>query len=817
MNSIEASLHSSHRMRPLVPLLIAFTLGIITARYLNLPGWAATTLFLSSLLIAAAAVQRELRYTALFLLIPVLLLGIIFFHASQHHQTPENHIRNFLDGDHGPLGLRVEGSLYRSPERRLQKTRLYVDAERIVAKEGSIDASGRVMLTVDSPDVGFSYGDRVRFLSRLKIPRRLGNPGEFDYAGYLAGRGVSVTGYIENERWLVRLSEGGWRFWRGVEHVRGAVRGFLDGEGLHNGPLLKALLIGEKGEVGREVRELFVLTGTAHLLAISGLHIGIIASLIYLVMYRLLRLSERLMLAADIRKIALLTVIPPLILYGLLAGFALPTQRAVIMILAFVLSILINRSRDLYNTIAMAALIILVLAPMALFSVSFQLSFAALLAIVYLTPRFQALLKGSDEFPPLPGSETRFKRAREKLLLFFLVSLSAAIGTAPIVAYHFHLVSTVGAVANIIMVPLVGFIVVPLGLLSLLSLPFWHGLASLLIHLADYGLTVTAWIVGLFSKIPYSVLWATRASVITLSIALLVVLFSLSPKGRRHVRFLLPLAFLMLLLPFLWRYITHNYQSNLKVTFLSVGQGDAALVEFPYGVRMLIDGGARYEPDFDAGRMIVAPFLRTRGIGGIDYVVLSHTQADHAGGLHFIVKRFDVGEFWWNGNRDLGTLGEALKSSSVPMIRRGLYSEPLEINGVKVEFLHPPLDSSLDKNNSSLVLRLTYGEVSFIFPGDIEDEGELDLLHRDVHLKGTILKVPHHGSRTSSGREFLEDVQPEIAVISAGYNNPFHFPHRDVVERYRAFGTTIYRTDRDGAVTVRTDGKEVEVERYRNP
>ena len=233
----------------------------------------------------------------------------------------ESHHEFSRYSDHGPLGIGVEGALYRSPERVRERTRLFVEAERIFVKEGEIDVSGRVMVTVGSPDVTLLYGDTVRFLSRLKVPRNRGNQGEFDYAGYLAGRGIYVTGYVESERWVVKLSEGEWRFWRGVEQICGEVRRFLDSEGLHNGPLLKALLIGEKGEVGRRVRETFVRTGTAHLLAISGLHIGIIGTLVYLLAYRLLRLSERLMLATTIRKIALLLVIPPVIFYGLLGRF----------------------------------------------------------------------------------------------------------------------------------------------------------------------------------------------------------------------------------------------------------------------------------------------------------------------------------------------------------------------------------------------------------------------------------------------------------------------------------------------------------------
>lgn len=367
------------------------------------------------------------------------------------------------------------------------------------------------------------------------------------------------------------------------------------------------------------------------------------------------------------------------------------------------------------------------------------------------------------------------------------------------------------------MVPLVGFIVVPLGLLALFFLPLWHGLAAALLHLADYGLVVAVWIVGLFSRLPFAVVWTDRSYVVALSVVLPVLVYALSKRGRRHLRLCIAIVLVLLCIPFLWRYYDSHLKGDLRVTFISVGQGDAALVEFPHGVRMLIDGGARYEPDFDAGRMVIAPFLRTRMIGRVDYIVLSHAQADHAGGLSFIVNNLDVGEFWWNGDSDLGALGVALNSNAVPMVRRGLYSAPLEINGVKVEFLHPPSGERIDKNNSSLALRLTYGEVSFILPGDIEDEGEMELLRHNPNPVSTILKAPHHGSRTSSTKEFLKAVEPEIVVISVGHNNPFNFPHHDVVERYESSGAIIYRTDRDGAVTIITDGKNIDVKQYRTP
>ena len=408
---------------------------------------------------------------------------------------------------------------------------------------------------------------------------------------------------------------------------------------------LKALLIGERGEVGREERDRFVRTGTAHLLAISGLHIGIIASLVYLLIYRLLRCSELLMLAANIRKVALLSVVPPVLIYALLAGLALPTQRAVIMIGAFVIALLIDRARNIYNTIALAAFIILLISPAALFSVSFQLSFAAVLSIVYIMPRLRTLIEGGGNALSLPEAKSALRRRGEKVAAFALVSLSAALGTAPLVAYHFNSVSLIGGVTNLIVIPLVSFFVVPLGLTALLLLPLWHGAASFIIHCADYGLIVTMEVIGLFSRFPFAAHWTTGLSVVVLSVMVVALIFLLSPGGQRRASIILPAAFIILLLPPAWNSGGGMWRRDLTVTFLSVGQGDAAVIEFPHGPSMLIDGGARYAPDYDAGRMIVAPFLRKRGITTIDYLVLSHAQSDHRGGLHYIADNFTIGEF----------------------------------------------------------------------------------------------------------------------------------------------------------------------------
>jgi len=288
----------------------------------------------------------------------------------------------------------------------------------------------------------------------------------------------------------------------------------------------------------------------------------------------------------------------------------------------------------------------------------------------------------------------------------------------------------------------------------------------------------------------------------------------------RILKYILPVVILIIIGNYSFYYYRLNYNPNLKVTFISVGQGDSALIEFPFGKRMLIDGGGFYNEDFDVGERVIAPFLWKNKIDRIDYIVLSHPQADHMKGLKFIAERFSVKEFRWNG--DIGadkSYAELMRSIDKNSIKRFISDSsapPLNINGAIVEFLSPPHESHLDINNNSLVVKVKYKDVSFLFTGDIEDAGEAVLLKRRDEIKSAVLKVPHHGSRTSSQMDFLKAVNPEFAVISVGHSNPFGFPHPEILKRYEGLKIPVLRTDINGAVTMKTDGTDIKVFTYKN-
>jgi competence protein ComEC len=268
---------------------------------------------------------------------------------------------------------------------------------------------------------------------------------------------------------------------------------------------------------------------------------------------------------------------------------------------------------------------------------------------------------------------------------------------------------------------------------------------------------------------------------------------------------------------------------HLAVTFLAVGQGDSILVEFPGGKRMIVDGGLARKGYQDAGRSIVSPFLGQRRICRIDYMVASHGQADHYGGLAFLAKALDTGELWIGPER--GCEGEGYLEFLSLCRRNGIRVNTLcrgmgafSINGVGVEILNPPCGGrtggqgsaacSGGINDHSLVMRLTFGTVNVLLTGDLEEQAEKGLLIAPNRVEAVLLKVPHHGSPSSSHEPFLDAVAPGVAVVSAGYRNHFGFPSEEVVRRYRDRGVLLYRTDLDGAVRVRTDGRTLWVETH---
>ncbi|HET6513703.1 MAG TPA: DNA internalization-related competence protein ComEC/Rec2 [Thermodesulfovibrionales bacterium] len=547
-----------------------------------------------------------------------------------------------------------------------------------------------------------------------------------------------------------------------------------------SGSFLASITTGERVDMSEEINDAFGTSGLAHLLSISGTHFGLFSMLVFGI-FRLgisvmpYRLLQRFTIYLTPSQAAALLSLPFMLLYLLISDLSFPALRSFIMISLFLTGLLISRKGFWLNSVLFAAFLICLWDPSALLNLSFQLSFLAVLSI-----GFTAGERGDNE------SEGRGLRARvlDFLKGSLLVSLSASLGTAPLVAYSFHYFSLISPLANLFVTPFIGFVLVPLSLLSSFVFIFsghfpFHSLIALA---SDLSLKA----VRFFASVPFADIKIPAVPVIVIIIVYAVCMVYLSGRKRYALVFAVVTA-AVLLMPGVWA------GKGLSVTFLDVGQGDSAVLETPGGTMMVIDTGK-------TGREVDA-YLKYRGKRTLDALIITHADDDHSAGAPRILRRFTVKEVWDNGLLIYGDnlLGNAHHRS----LERG---DEIRSGGLQIQVLHPykgfytfGSGEATAENNDSLVLKVT-GEKSFLFTADTAGEAEDDMLHLRSVLKSDVLKVSHHGSRTSSSEDFLRMVSPGIAVISVGRYNTYGHPHKDVLERLK--GVNVYRTDRDGAVKI---------------
>ena len=789
---------------------------------------AASPVWLGGLLAFSAAswVMGGLRLAVLVSLLSVsFLTGNLSLQRVYAPDFPPPHLRHLSL----PQKVILEGWLFQEPERGPTRGRLYLEAQRVWQDGQSRPATGKVLVTVrhfqDRKDP-WQYGDVMKLPLKLRIPRNFQTPGSFDYAGYLARRDIYLSAFVWDAEKIKKVEladrEGTWLRHR-IEHVRRTVGGFFDEQlSAKSAAILRALIIGDKSRLDPELRDSFTRVGVAHVLAISGLHIGLVATLAYGAWWWLLARSQYVLLMWSVPKLAALFTLPVVLLYAGLAGGSVSTLRAVIMVAVFLTALLLDQKEEVFRSLALAALSVSLIWPGAVFDVSFQLSFVAVLAIFLGLHRFRAWWDNRDETRAVHPSPWR-RRLRRWAILYGLVSLSATVGTLPLVATYFHIVPLLGFAANLLVVPFLGSAAVVLGLVAT-ALVFLHmGAATLVVWCAGAVVSLGVWMVEAIAVLPFAAVHFVTPTLFELilfyTLCVSLLFFShFQPPWLRRVFF--SCLFSLVLCDGLYWITQRYFHTDLRVSFLDVGQGDAAVVEFPGSHVMVIDGGGFMSQTFDSGRAIVAPFLWQKKIGQVDTLVLSHPNLDHYGGLEFLAEHFGVTSFWFNA--DKRSKSQRFKRLMTTLERNGVEIRPLcsgsqdqEINSVRIQILHPPCSQTgLDTNDASLVLRLSHGEVDILFSGDVETAGERILLSTSAQLASEILKVPHHGSRSSSTLPFLEAVSPQVAIASLGHHNRFRFPAPKVVDRYERQGVALLRTDQAGTITVLSDGKSYRVETF---
>lgn len=711
----------------------------------------------------------------------------------------------------------IVGTVDATPERSETTTRFTLEVNSLQIGSSFHAAAGHVRVTLrPSPWTSFStsfprlyQADRVLLRGALGSPTSQRNPGGFDYAAYLSRRGIccvmnvgtpaGVTVRSRRSSVLMGLLVSARR------HIRTQIGRYVPNA--DSRAVLHALLLGDRSRISDAQRHRFAQTGLMHLLAVSGLHVFLVGMLLYTLLRPVLMRLRLDWTTVEIGR-AVFTV-GVLGAYMLLTGSRPSVVRAVIMSTLFIGGILFQRSAHSLNTLGVAALVLVALRPPALFDVGFQLSIAAVAGIVTLHPRLR-------EWLPDSWLDSTVK---DWFTSTVTVSAAATIGTAPVLMIHFGWVSGAGLLLNLIAIPCTG-LALSASLAMVLVGEVWPVAGMAFGSGANFfvqGILFTAregahWLGDIGIRIFQPSVW-TVGAIIGGILAL-----AQWPRPRHRWRCLI--CALLFATGGVWSDAgSRSAQPTLDILFFDVGQGDAALVTTPDDRRVLVDTGPTFGTESAAISFSVLPYLRRRGIDSLHTVLVTHPDADHLGGLPTLLREVSVGRVLHSGQHVDTELFhrscQRLQHEGIPTraVARGDVVSFGDV--VRGQVLGPPLRPRrrgiTSKNGRSVVVRLTYGRISVLLPGDIEEAAEWDLVQTYGHrLRSRVVKVPHHGSETSSTNAFVDavvDSSKTKAVVSVGGSNRFGMPDSSVVSRWRSEGAQVSSTAQEGARWFRSNGR----------
>ncbi len=806
--------------RFMVVLALFYIAGIITGRiWLESPGVAffpVAGLFFS--LIAFLLFRRIGLYKLIILLVAALCGGAAFFYSIQQ---PAGSLTGFAG-----IPAYIEGTVSEEPLFYEDHDAYQLQVETVETGDGRKPVQGTLLVKLyGENEEKFRYGDRLRLRGTITVPRGQRNPGGFDYRFYLKSQGIDALVYPRDGR-VENIGRGEMSFLASSAITLRSSMVEIIGTALPSpsSDLLTGILFGQGHRLPEQIEHNFQRAGAGHLLAVSGLHVGLVAAMLTWLLGQL-GLRDRFPLV-----LAIVLVIG----YAYLTGMRPSALRAAVMVSMAFGALLLDRERDLPTAVSLAALVTLAVNPLLLFGPGFQLSYAATLALIYIHRPLERLLSGAG----IPS----FLRSP------LAVILAAQWGVLPLSVYYFHHLPAGAVLFNLLLMPLVAFII-GLGLLgALLSLllPFlgeillwaarpllevmlivveWSSLPGFYIPFSPPGIPVMVIYYGIpacFLLVYYR--WEKEQQhskeKVVFGHYLKRTVKELAPP--LHLRRPALYGVVLIAAVFvLWKGLIFPPANDLKVTFIDVGQGASALIEAPCGVVIMVDAGGElpfYGEPGEIGERVLLPLLRRERIDTIDLAVITHPHEDHFGGFIPLVGAVDIGMLMVSpvsgGSVYYEELLEKAEAEGIP-VEETRAGEIWGCNSGLVLNMYGPPERLLsgtgsDLNNNSIVFRLIYRDIKMLFTGDIEDAAASSLFKQNFDLKADVLQVPHHGGYMAQMPDFLEQVKPCLAVIQVG-NNPFGHPHPFVIASLEEAGVQIFRNDQHGAVIIETNGRELDV------
>ncbi|MCX6168064.1 MAG: DNA internalization-related competence protein ComEC/Rec2 [Ignavibacteriales bacterium] len=786
---------------PLIRFVIIFIVGIIAQSILHLPISIIIILFtlLLGFTISLLIIKKEkLEFVKSILLYSsILLFGTVYlglFNQTEvRYPFPEPKYSNAkIDGTINRLELKRDGriNLYLISSSVKIKEKIYVEKYNLLCSIYDDNKKTEKLFN------GFSVGNKISIKGTVQQPRSERNPGEFDYEKYLNSKGIVAIVNVYNTDSVKSIS----KEMSVVKNLIFQIRKTVDEQIsiLHNkttSALLRGLILADRSLIDYQVNDYFINAGVVHVLSVSGLHVGYIV-LIFLVLFNRFNIYTR----------YLLTFVG-LLFYLIITGADAPVFRSTLMALVLLAAPLTGRDYNSLNSLSFSALIILLISPNELFNPSFQLSFSAILSLIIIYPPLKKFIDNLHIKP----------KALNWIVIFCMTSIAAQLGTLPFTLTYFHRLSVSALLANFVVIPVSGAIVA-LGILSIVIGSVSHWIGSVFASANELMTYFTYWFVQLLGKKEYSYITINQFSVYDAVIFYLILtqIFYILKKFVTSSAKIIAVFASITLMVLLMRFDNYDLmpKNTLSVMAIDVGQGDAFLIKFPNMKTALIDAGDRTEY-FDNGSRVILPLLDKLEIDTLDYAFISHVDSDHYRGMEAIVKEHRI-KMIYKPKIDSSSASdlEFEKLLRTQNYKPYYYSKKIiSIGNSRIYVLNDTINNYFESQNSndrSGMFKLVAGRTSFLLTGDASVTAEANYLNTyKSFLRSNVLKIGHHGSKSSSSDEFIKNVKPEIAIISAGIANKFRHPSKVVLEKLTANDIRIYRTDKNGALLFQSDGRSI--------